>query len=355
MRMKLSLRVIYLGCLDLFVVVLLLTVGTANYAPYSGRAYVEYGEAPVFSKVSAVIEELYCRDGQQVEKGDPLFRLDDRNFRAEVERLEALYETTVNKLAALDCQIAEQEEDIRRQEKTCEKCRIDFERDRTLLDKQAVAAKTFENSRLQFDIAAGELAAMRSRLNALKRQRGRAGDDNSELKQLRAELAVARNRLDDTVIRAPIAGLLSCHQLHYGQMILTAERYAVIHETGNLTINADLMEKSVGRLQIGQKALVAFDAIPGRVFQASLKGVVRELRSGYVAPNEFHEIAEDTRWIRTVGRNRIQLSLEEPMPPEVLLTSGSKAAVSLQNPAHAVFSGLSNAWIRLISVCNYLY
>ena len=327
MRMKLSLRLIYLGLLVLFVVVLLLTVGTANYAPYSGRAYVEYGEAPVFSKVSAVIEELYCRDGQQVEKGDPLFRLDDRNFRAEVERLEALYETTVNKLAALDCQIAEQEEDIRRQEKTCEKCRIDFERDRTLLDKQAVAAKTFENSRLQFDIAAGELAAMRSRLYALKRQRGRAGVDNSELKQLRAELAVARNRLDDTVIRAPIAGLLSCHQLHYGQMILTAERYAVIHETGNLTINADLMEKSVGR----------------------------ELRSGYVAPNEFHEIAEDTRWIRTVGRNRIQLSLEEPMPPEVLLTSGSKAAVSLQNPAHAVFSGLSNAWIRLISVCNYLY
>lgn len=355
MKMKLSLRLIYLGLLVLFILCFALASGMAYYTPYSGRAYVEYGVAPVSGKVAGTIEEVLCHDGERVEKGAPLFRLDDRNFRAEVSRLEALYETTANRLEALDLQIREAEEKIRRQEKTVEKCRIDFERDRTLVAKKAISPKAFEESQLSYDVAAAELSAMKRGAEAQKRERGAAGAANSELRGLEAELNVARNQLEDTVIRAPISGLLSCHQLYRGQMVQLNEHYAIIQETENLAVNADLMEKSVRNLHRGQQALVAFDAIPGRVFRMRVDGVVRELRSGYVAPTELHQIEEDTRWIRTVGRTRVRFVPAEPLPENAFLSSGSKAAVALENNSHRILSSLSSAWIRLISGFNFVY
>ncbi len=355
MKVRLSLRLIYLILLILFFTVFFLAVGMASYAPYSGRAYVEYGMAPVYSKVAGTIESVDCRDGEPVKAGDPLFRLDTRNYNAEVRRLEALYETTRNKLEALDGSIREEEQNIREEEQKLSQRKTDLERDRLLQEKGAVSRKSFEDSKLQYDTEQSVVAAHRSHLESLVRQRGTPGDGNSELRQLRAELEIARNNLRDATVRAPISGVVSCHQLYAGQAVVTNEKYAVIHDASHLVINADMMEKSAGRLRPGRPALVVFDAIPGRVFAATLKGTVRELSSGYVAPNELHRIEEDTRWIRAVGRTRVQLELTESIPAEAVLCTGSRAAVAVANPSHPFFSSLSRSWIRLIGWLNYVY
>ena len=355
MKVKLSLRLVYLALLAIFVIVFVVSAEMSYHTPYSGRAYVERGVAPVFSRVSGTIEEIYHHNGDIVHKGEPLFRLDNRNYRAEIERLQASYETTGNKLKSLDCQLNEEEENRRKQEMKLEKYRTDLERDRKLLGKQAVAAKSFEDTQLQYDVALRELAALRQHIESLRRERGATGTENSELKQLRAELEIAQNNIQDTIIRAQVDGLLSYHQLYCGQMVMTSEKYAVIHELGPLTVNADLMEKSVGKLKSGQEALVTFDAIPGQVFHARMRGMVRELRSGYVAPNELHQIEDDSRWIRAVGRNRIQIEIDEKVPQNLMLISGSKAAVTLCDPSHPILNFLARTWIVAVSWSNFIY
>lgn len=355
MKMRLSLRWIYLILLILFAVVFIMAVSMSYHTPYSGRAYVECGMAPVYSKVTGEIEEIYRKNGDPVRKGDPLFRIDSRNYRAEVERLEASCETTRNRLAALDFQIAEEQENLAKLEKTLRKNASDYNRDRGLLEKKIISVKVFEATRLNYDIAVRELAALRKHIESLKLERGAPGEENSELKTLAAQLEIARNNLHDTVIRAPISGLLSCHQLYMGQTVMTNEKYCVIHCLNDITVNVDMMEKSVGQLHSGQTALIAFDALPGRVFHGTLKGIVRELRSSYVAPNEFHQIEEDTRWIRSVGRNRVQLDLTEPLPEGTVLVSGAKAAVSLVNERHPLINWFAVRWINIISLLNYIY
>lgn len=355
MKMKLSLRWIYLILLLLFIAVFVTAVSMSYHTPYSGRAYVECGMAPVYSKVTGEIEDIYRKNGEIVKKGDPLFRIDDRNFRAEVERLEASCETTRNKLAALDFQIAEEQENLIKLEKTLQKNTIDYNRDRKLLEKKIISVKVFETTRLNYDIAVRELAALKKHIESLKLERGTAGEKNSELKTLAAQLEIARNNLNDTVIRAPISGLLSCHQLYRGQTVTTNEKYCVIHCLDDITVNVDMMEKSAGQLHPGQNALIAFDALPGRIFHGTLKGIVRELRSSYVAPNEFHQIEEDTRWIRSVGRNRVQLDLTEALPEGTVLVSGAKAAVTLVNERHPLSNWFAVRWISLISLLNYIY
>ena len=355
MKMKLSLRWIYLILLILFVVVFAVAVSMSYHVPYSGRAYVECGMAPVYSKVAGEIEEIYRKDGDHVEKGDPLFKIDDRNYRAEVERLEASYETTWNRLAALDLQIGEEQENRVRLEKTLRKNTMDYRRDTQLLAKKIISVKDFETTQLNYDIAVQELAALRRHIESLKLERGAPGKENSELKTLAAQLEIARNNLSDTVVRAPLSDILSCHQLYRGQTIVTNEKYCIIHCQDDITVNADMMEKSVSRLQPGQNALIVFDALPGRIYHGTLKGIVRELRSGYVAPNEFHQIEEDTRWIRSVGRNRIQLRLTESLPQGMFLVSGAKAAVTLLDERHPLLNWLAIRWIRLISLLNYIY
>ena len=355
MKVKLSLRWIYLILLILFVIVFVVAASMSYLAPYSGRAYVECGMAPVYSKVSGEIEEIYRKDGDLVEKGDPLFRIDDRNYRAEVDRLTASYETTWNRLASLDLQIKEEEDNLVRREKELKKYKSDYDRDKRLMEEKILAESDFETTRLTYEVAVQELAVLKNHIASLKQERGAPGKENSELKTLAAELAVAKNNLHDTIVRAPVSGVLSSHQLYRGQTVVTSEKYCVIHCLNDLSVNVDMMEKSVGRLKPGQDALIAFDALPGRVFRAKMKGIVRELQSGYVAPNEFHQIEEDTRWIRSVGRNRVQLVLTEPLPDETHLISGAKAAATLLNADHPVISWLAVRWIHVISLLNYVY
>ena len=86
-----------------------------------------------------------------------------------------------------------------------------------------------------------------------------------------------------------------------------------------------------------------------------MKGFVRELKSGYVAPNNFHEIDEDKRWIRSVGRNRVQILLTEPLPEGTVIVSGARAAVTLLGNSNRFLDMMAKGWIRAISVINYVY
>ncbi len=348
-------RVSYFAALLAFVIFLCVGVLMAHHTPYSGRAYVEIGVVPVYSKVAGVIEEIYVLPDRPIKRNDPIFKLDDRNYAAEVQRLEALLAYTSKQLQALDAQIVSAEEEERKAENIRQQAQIDLERDTRLFSAKVVAARTLEESKLAFRNAQQDLLAAQARTATLRSQRGNPAEESCEEKQLQAELAVARNNRNDTVIRAPEEGLLDYHQLYRGQAVNTQEHYAVIHDTGKLRVNVDLLEKSAGALKIGQPALVTFDMLPNRLFRARISGFVRLVQSKYTGPTQLNEIDEDTRWIRSAGRIRVQLQLEDAPPEEITLTTGSKAATAFLSPASPNLSMLNRLWIELVAFCNYIY
>ncbi len=161
--------------------------------------------AQVSSLVPGRIAEVRAQDGDTVKEGDILARLDDREAEANVRQLEVREQFWQEELA----------------------------RQRALESRGVASRASYERTQ-------------------------------SEYLQAKAATAAARQRLEDLVLRAPIAGTVLRRDGEVGE---TADRKQVLFSIGQpkpMRITADVDEEDVVRLAVGQKVLVKADAFPDR-------------------------------------------------------------------------------------------
>ena len=96
---------------------------------------------------------------------------------------------------------------------------------------------------------------------------------DAEVKQLTAQLALARNDLKNTTVRAPSDGIVPRLFLQPGMRVNTSTSVITFVDTEELAIEAHMQQKSLQNIQPGDKALVNFPALPGHVFEARVLGV----------------------------------------------------------------------------------
>jgi RND family efflux transporter MFP subunit len=92
----------------------------------------------------------------------------------------------------------------------------------------------------------------------------------SEARALAAAAEVARRRLDDYLIRAPIGGIVLRRDGEPGEMVDTGDAVFWIGEPTPLRVTADVDEEDIARVHPGLRALLKADAFPGRVLEGQL-------------------------------------------------------------------------------------
>ena len=118
----------------------------SQWDEYSGR--IEAVETvELRPRVSGYIEKVNYREGQEVKKGDVLFVIDDRSYRAELARAEAA---------------------LRRARAQAELARSEAERARRLVEEQAIATETYEQRRAAAEQARAELTAAQAAVDAAR-------------------------------------------------------------------------------------------------------------------------------------------------------------------------------------------
>jgi RND family efflux transporter MFP subunit len=95
----------------------------------------------------------------------------------------------------------------------------------------------------------------------------------ADLEQVTASLAAARQELDETVVRAPLDGMVLREDGEVGQVVAPGEPLCWIGQEKPLRVTAEVDEEDIPRLAIGQRALIKADAFPER----TLDGHVAEI------------------------------------------------------------------------------
>jgi RND family efflux transporter MFP subunit len=226
---------------------------------------------PVYwSKVAPVgtgrIAAILARDGDPVKKGTVLARLEDQDKSANVTQLAA---------------------------------RRDFLRDE-LVRAQSLQRKGF------FSAQALQRAA-------------------SELKQAEAALAAANKPLADTLLTAPLAGVVLRQDGETGETVLANQTLFWVGLAKPLRIIAEVDEEDIARVHPGQRVLIKADAFPGVV----LEGRVAEITPKGDPINKSY---------------RVRVSLPEDTPLKVGMTTETNIIVreeanALLVPAAAVSGG----------------
>jgi multidrug efflux pump subunit AcrA (membrane-fusion protein) len=206
-----------------------------SHAPYTdsigARGLVEaINENVIVAPIlPGLIMDIYVRVGDQVQKGDPLFRQDTRDAAAKVSSQQA-------QVALLEAQVKEAE--VKVEDKKDDLARAD-----RLLAQRVISEDV--QKRKYFDLQAAESGLDSSRANLLL---------------ARAQLTQAEVNLDLLTVRAPRAGEILRQNMHEGEYAGVAPSdpnapSLLLGETEKLQLRTDVDEDSASRVIAGAPAV----------------------------------------------------------------------------------------------------
>jgi RND family efflux transporter MFP subunit len=196
--------------------------------------------ATVSSKITGKLTEVNIEEGDRVEAGDVLARLDDSHYRAALQlarsQLDAAQRAIHETRARLD--LAE----------------ITLKRTERLVREEV-------SGEADLDAARAEAEALRARLS-LDRERVHVAE---------REVALRETQLTDTVIEAPFAGVVVSKDAQEGEMIspisagggFTRTGICTVVDMGSLEIEVDVNEAYIARVHPDQRVEAVLDAYPG--------------------------------------------------------------------------------------------
>ncbi len=242
-------------------------------APYSayvaGAGLVESSSQNIAlgSPVARLVLEVLVKPGAELKAGDPLFRLDDRDLRAELETRRAHADAAKARLARLAAgpraeELPPAEGRVAEARASLDDLADQLKMWESLPDKRAVSAEALARRRYAVQAAAARLATAQSQLALLQ-----AGAWKPDLDVARAELATAEAQVRATeteigryTVRAPVDGTVLQVNIRAGEFAQAgalATPLVLFGATARLHVRVDIDENEAWRFRPDSKA-VAF-------------------------------------------------------------------------------------------------
>jgi RND family efflux transporter MFP subunit len=196
-------------------------------------------QATVSTQLTGTLTEVLIEEGDRVEKGQVLARLEDRAVRATLNVAQANLLSTQAQIAQARAQLAQATADARRQ------------------DELSASGMTTKQGAEQARTALASATAM---LEARQRESDAA----------RAQVAQAQVNFDYTTVRAPFAGVITVKAAQVGEIVsplsagggFTRTGVGTIVDMGSLEVDVDVSEAYIGQVKPGMPVEAVLDAYP---------------------------------------------------------------------------------------------
>ncbi|HEV7777657.1 MAG TPA: HlyD family secretion protein [Luteibacter sp.] len=288
-------------------VALALAIGGAVYivtpksAVSTDNAYTQADSSVIAPKVRGLIADVLVEHNQTVHKGDPLVRIDPEEFDARVasaaadlQNAQAAVASAQAALLSLDAEeqlaasnVRAARTSIRSSDAESAQAKVDSERYDRLVQTGAVAkrdADTFrtaavsaaanaDHSRAEFDTSLNQAAVTHAKRLTL--QAGLA-QSQAAVASANAALNLARQDQTNTLIRAPIDGMVGDRQVEQGDYVQPGTRLMTVVPLASLYVVANFKETQTTRMTAGQSASIEVDALSGD----ALRGHVESFAPG---------------------------------------------------------------------------
>jgi membrane fusion protein, multidrug efflux system len=250
-------------------------------------AYLQADSMTVAPKVSGYVTDVYVGDNVSVKAGDPLVRLDGRQYQAALDQA----------LATSDARKA----DIQRAQAGIEQQQAAIEQARAQLLVAQISARHAEDEVRRYDPLAKTGAESGDQMSVLISNRDQAqatvtadkaaldqaqskiADLNAQIAQAHAQVEAAQasakqSQLDlqDTLIRSSLAGRVGDRMVRVGQYVQPGTRLMTVVPVQSIYLTANFKETQIGRMRAGQPAKIHVDALP----DGDLHGVVDSFAPG---------------------------------------------------------------------------
>ena len=257
-------------------------------------------------KTSGIVDELLVEQGDSVEQGQILARMDIDDLNAQLQQNQAnlaeagaqlqdllqgtdrpqLAQAEAN-LEAVRSQLAEANAQLRLTEG-------DLLRDRSLYAQGAISERELDNSQTSVDSALANVRQLEARIEEAQQRLEDLEDDpdpedvaqaRAQVERARGQVAVIRTRIDNTIIRAPFSGIVTQRFANEGAFVTpttsaseaaSATSSAIFAIASGLEIVAEVPEADLDQIRVGQAVEIVSTAYPEQVFTGEVRLIAPE-------------------------------------------------------------------------------
>jgi HlyD family secretion protein len=299
---------------------------------------IEAHESLVSFKVQGRIVELPIEEGQSVEKGALLARLDDADYKQRVRIDEASVRVRQSNLALTLAGTREQEIRAAQQsmldaQADMHQKTLDFDRAQRLFSEDAISAQDRDLADTALKRSQATFQAAQQRYN--EAVEGSRKEDiviaQANLKEASANLGMSRVNLDYTVLRAPTGGVITVRQAEIGEVVVPGTPVVTLADLDHIWLRAYVAEVDLGRIHWGQDASITTDTYPGKQYHGHISFIASDA--------EFTPKSVQTYKERVSLVYRIKIDIDNPnhelkpgMPADAHITlAGNANAQQLQD------------------------
>ncbi len=245
------------------------------------KRYVNVG-----ANVSGRLIEINVKEGDRVQKGQVLARVESERYQAVQRQSEA--------------GVSAGRADLERAEADMEISRLAYERNRKMRDDKLVSEQAFDEAQADYKMKKANVEAARRRVA-----------------QLQAAMDSTKDDLVKTTVIAPMAGVVTNLPMEPGEMVIGAMSFSptVIMTVADLSVmECEVMvdETDFRNLKLGQEAKIKVDALEG----LKLKGVVTEIGSSALVRGTGTSTAQTSTLGANTGNQpkdfKVKITIKDP-------------------------------------------
>ena len=280
--------------------------------------------AEIDGQIASVVADL----GDGVGPGQTLARINDAEFRFAVEQAEGNLTQTLARLGLKNMPSPQfdvnQTSAVVKAKAELDEAQVNFKRMKTLFDEKVISAQEFDAADTRFK------TALASHQSAVEQARALVAD--AAVKE--AQLALARKKLKDTTISAPLTGSISKRFVSAGEYVKVAAPLFTIVQDNPLKLRGMIPERFAPQIQPGQSIEARVDSFPDRSFKGKL---VRVSPASEVSSRSFMiEAVIDN------GERRLKPGF---FAHAAVLTRVDPNALTVPQQAVVTFAGVSKVYV----------
>ncbi|MBI4463498.1 MAG: efflux RND transporter periplasmic adaptor subunit, partial [Acidobacteria bacterium] len=229
-------------------------------------------EVTLSSEVSGRVVQIHADLGDKVTQGQALVELDSTEFQLAVDRQRAALAEALAQLGVKN------ENDplpeltgtslVRRADADAAEAKAAYERAQKLKEEGVISDQAFDTAEARYRTTQANYEAALEQARNLE----------AHVRNLRAQLQIAQQNLDDTQIRAAFAGTVRERLVEVGQYVREQTPVMVLASTNPLKLRAGVPERWFPYVQAGAPVEVGVEAYPGEKFEGRVTRVGRAVQ-----------------------------------------------------------------------------
>ena len=326
--------------------------------PYTSNVRVKGMVIDIVPKVTGEVVLVAASNGQVIERGDLLARIDPRPFQLKADRARAALDLATQSVGADSAEVDVAAADLAEARINLENAEAQTARTFDLVSRGVQTRAKGDNARATLAAAQSAVTAAEADLERARRELGVEGAGNAQIRDAVAALGEAKLALEWAELRAPARGVIVNLDVTSGVFAREGSQLLTFVSFEEVWVEAYMTENNIANIDIGDVAEISLDLYPGRIFNGVV-GSISYAASDGTPSGSLPSVPRVDGWMRDPQRFPVRITMTDYAAGsdafDIRRMVNGQADVLVYTGENRFLNALAAGWIRLMGVLSYAY